>query len=98
MTFEDTQIILSKGRALSYIRTRIETLVFSKGLTWAEVYKELGWYKSFASYVLNGLLIPRLEQRIKLASYLNVDSYIIWNTSDIVLAKKLSEEQQEVVV
>jgi len=74
------------------IRTRIETLLRERGKKWVDVYSKLGWHKTFASKVLNGLFIPPLWQRVALAKEFSVDSSVIWDEPSIVSAYELKED------
>jgi len=77
------------------IRNRIDTLLLERGLKWADIYNQLGWFKSFASLVHNGKIIPPLWQRVALAKELGVDSSVIWKISDLIPANKNEEGENE---
>lgn len=78
------------------IRTRIETLLRERGLKWVDVYKKLKWHMSFASRVLNGIIIPPLWQRVALAKEFNVDSSVIWDEPSLITAYELKQTEKEV--
>lgn len=82
----------------SDIRTRIDTLLFHNGLKWSEVYSRLGLSKSHASLIHNGLTIPTLSLRVKIAQLLNSDTSVIWTLQDLDYEnylKILKEEMKE---
>lgn len=78
------------GEALSYkpIEIIFQTLILKKcekPYTW---YKNLGYDKSWASKVRRGLIIPKLEDRIKIAQYFQTDTSAIWRVSEIIGGNK----------
>lgn len=91
----DNDIFLNSAvkKGLGTIRQRLDTLLESRGEKWADVYNDLGWNKSFASIVHNGLLIPPLWQRVAVAKRMNVDSSVIWKVPEIVSAEMLEAEK-----
>jgi len=62
------------------IRERFDTLLRERGKKWSEVYSKLGLWKSYASLVRNGKTIPPLFMRVKIATALQVDSSVIWDS------------------
>lgn len=71
-----------------------ESLTIGQGekpYTW---YKDLGYDKGFASKVRRGLLIPKYEDRIKIARYFGVDSSYIWRVQDIDYIKLILKKQK----
>lgn len=78
------------------VEARLMTICESRGEKWSEVYKDLGWSKSFASIVRRGLLIPPEWQRIILAKRLEVDTSVIWKIPEIVSADKVKEDKNVV--
>lgn len=77
---------------MSQVRTRIETLLRERGLKWVSVYSKLGWHKTFASKVLNGLLIPPLWQRVALAQAFEVDTSVIWDEPSLLSAYEIQKD------
>jgi hypothetical protein len=76
------------------IEIRFETLTLKnkeKPYTW---YKKMKYDKGFASKVRRGLLIPKKEDRIKIASYFQTDSGNIWMPEEIVKFE-LEEEKKK---
>lgn len=77
------------------IRFRIETLLRERGKQWADIYNHdsLRWHVSFASRVLNGIIIPPLWQRVALAKVFEVDSSVIWSEAEIITAYEMQKQE-----
>ena len=76
------------------IEIRFQTLILrncDKPWDW---YKSLGYDKGWASRVRRGLIIPLLEDRIKIAQYFKTDSATIWTNSDLPHIRKLLKKQE----
>lgn len=67
----------------NFIKIRIQTILAERGEKWPSVYQEMGWSKAHASRVLNGLRMPPLSQRVKMAKILNVDTSVIWSQESL---------------
>ena len=72
------------------IEIRFDTLLKQKGMKWSECYNSLSIDKADASRIKRGLVIPPLWQRIKIASFFEVDTSVIWNPDEI---KKIDEPE-----
>lgn len=79
------------------IKIRFEVLIMRNCEKPYDWYKNLGYDKGWASRVKRGLLIPKREDRIKIAQYFKTDSSTIWRNDDLpyirqIIAKQKKEE------
>jgi len=71
-----------------------DTLIYERGEKPYDWYKTLMYDKGFASKVRRGLLIPKLEDRIKIAKYFKTDSTAIWRIKDLDYIKLVLKKQK----
>jgi len=76
------------------IEIRFETLINANCEKPFDWYKSLGYDKGWASRVRRGLIIPLLEDRIKIAQYFKTDSATIWTNSDLPYIREIIKQQR----
>lgn len=70
-------------RCYKPLRDIFDTLLLRKEWTQADLSREASIDKSVASRICNGIHIPKLELRLKIARLLGVDSSVIWRYQDM---------------
>jgi len=75
------------------IEIRFETLILRNCEKPWDWYKALKYDKGWASRIRRGLVIPKLEDRIKIAQYFKTDSATIWANSDLSYIRKALKKQ-----
>lgn len=78
------------------IKTIFETLLLQKKIKQQDLADSLGIDKAYISRVVNGLYIPDIDMRLKIAAYFGVDSALIWRTCDLYHIRKLLLNQKKV--
>lgn len=76
------------------IKTIFDTLLLKKGWLQQNLADFVGVDKSNISKIVNGLYIPDLNTRLKIAKALDTDSALIWRTCDLYNIRKILAEQQ----
>lgn len=64
------------------IRERFDVLFLERGIKRADVYKALGYDKSYFCKVVNGQFEPTLSVKIKICQFLKVDTSVIWQEKE----------------
>jgi plasmid maintenance system antidote protein VapI len=76
----------------SHLRNTFDVLLLQKKVKQQELADYLGIDKAYVSRMCNGLTIPPLTVRLKVAQFFGVDSVLIWRVSKIQSADKLKVE------
>ena len=77
------------------IREIFDTLLLSKQWTQSDLAKEVFVDKSVISRVCNGIHIPTLELRLKIAKALGVDSSLIWRYQDLPYLRQILKQGRQ---
>jgi len=71
-----------------------QTLLLEKKVKQQDLADFLCVDKAYVSRVVNGIYIPDLNMRLKIASYFGVDSCLIWRFQDLKYIRKLIKKQE----
>ena len=75
------------------IKVIFETLLLQKKCKQQDLADFLGIDKANVSRIVNGLYIPDLALRLKIAGFFGVDSSLIWRNEDIYYIREKIKEQ-----
>lgn len=75
------------------IKIIFETLLLQKKCKQQDLADFLGIDKANVSRIVNGLYIPDLSLRLKIAGFFGVDSSLIWRNEDIYYIREKIKEQ-----
>ena len=77
----------------NHLKIIFDTLLLQKKCIQQDLADSLGVDKSFVSRIVNGIEIPNLKIRLKIAMFFGVDSSLIWRYEDLPYIKKLIAKQ-----
>ena len=81
------------------IRIRFETLFNQFGTTRAKLTEFLDWDKARTSRIVNGIEIPNIPTRVKIASFFKngdkipIDTSVIWENPDIIFTEQDAQKE-----
>lgn len=76
------------------LRDIFDTLLLRKQWTQSDLSRVVSVDKSVISRVCNGLHVPTLELRLKIAKALDVDSSVIWRYQDLPYIREIISKQE----
>jgi len=77
------------------IKIILDTLLLNKKCKQQDLADSLDLDKSYISRIVNGLEIPPLRIRLKIADFFHTDSCLIWRFEDLPHIRKLKEKQEK---
>ncbi len=78
----------------AYIQNAFEVLFLKQGISQQQLADSLGLNKSYISRVVNGLQVPPIATRLKIAEKLGVDSATLWRVEHLNQIKQVIRKQK----
>lgn len=88
-------VVDSCSELINPISETFKTLLLERGLKQQDLADGISYDKANISRIVNGLYIPDLDMRLKIAKFFGVDSSVIWRTKDIEYIREIMRKQNK---
>lgn len=93
--YDNVGVVSRCSECINPISERFKTLLLERNLKQQNLADGISYDKANISRIVNGLYIPDLDMRLKIAKFFGVDSSLIWRTKDLDYIRKQLENQNK---